>query len=229
MAGSDVEFESNGGTATGYLAVPGSGNGPGVIVIQEWWGLNDQVKGVADRFAQDGFVALAPDLFHGKSARIGEPDEAGKLMMALNIETAAKDVRGAAQFLKSHQATTASKVGVIGFCMGGQLALLTGTVAPDDVGAVVDCYGIHPNVRPDFSKLKGAVLAIFAEKDGFVDDAARQALDQQLASAGVAHEMHTYPGVDHAFMNEQRPDAYDKEAAEDAWARALKFFRGNLA
>src|SRR5258706_16097036 len=126
-----VAFKSNGGTASGYLASPASGKGPGVIVIQEWWGLNDQVKGVADTFAREGFNALAPDFYHGKSAKIGEPDQATKLMMELDIAQAAKDARGAAQYLAAHPKTASSKVGVIGFCMGGMLALMTGTVAPD--------------------------------------------------------------------------------------------------
>src|SRR5688572_571516 len=104
MAGQNVDYPSNGRTTRGYLAPSAAGRGPGVIVIQEWWGLNDQIRGVADRFAQEGFSALAPDLFHGKSAPIGEPDEAGKLFMALNADEAAKDVRGAARYLTAHKA-----------------------------------------------------------------------------------------------------------------------------
>src|SRR5947207_8355404 len=142
--GSMVTFKSNGGTAGGYLASPSTGRGPGVLVIQEWWGLIDQVKGTADMFAREGFNALAPDFYHGKSAQIGEPDAAQKLMMELDIEQAAKDARGAAQFLASHAKTASSKVGVIGFCMGGMLALVTGTAAPQQIGAVVDCYGVPP-------------------------------------------------------------------------------------
>src|SRR5436190_15376264 len=122
--GDMVTFKSNGGTAGGYLASPGSGTGPGVIVIQEWWGLIDQVKGVADLFAREGFNALAPDFYHGKSARIGEPDVAQKLMMELDLEQAAKDARAAAQFLAANAGTASKKIGVIGFCMGGMLALM---------------------------------------------------------------------------------------------------------
>jgi carboxymethylenebutenolidase len=226
MGGSDVQFESNGGSAHGYLAIPDSGRGPGVIVIQEWWGLNDQIKRTADRFAQEGFVALAPDFFHGKTA--DEPDEAGKLMMALNADQAARDARGAARYLQTHKANSSQKVGVIGFCMGGQLALLAGTVAPDEIGAVVDMYGIHPNVQPEFSRMKAPVLALFAEKDGFVDEAARNNLAQELRAAGVQLEMHTYPNVDHAFMNEERADVHHPETAEDAWRRVGTFFRQHL-
>ena len=228
MAGTDVQFASNGGTANGYLAVPESGHGPGVIVVQEWWGLSDQIKGTADRFAREGFTALAPDFYHGKGAEIGEPDEAGKLMMALNADEVAKDARGAAQFLVQHEATRGQKVGVIGFCMGGQLALLAGTVAPNEIGAVVDMYGIHPNVRPDYSKMNAPVLGLFAELDEMVTEEARENLEDQLKRAGVPFELHTYPGVDHAFMNEQREEVYNPLIAEEAWRRVLAFFRQHL-
>lgn len=220
--GEMIRYASNGGSAEGYLAGEG---GPGVVVIQEWWGLNDQIKGVADRFASEGFTALAPDFYHGKGAAIGEPDEAGKLMMALNADQAARDARGAAQELSRR---TGGTVGVIGFCMGGQLALLTGTVAPEEVGAVVNCYGVHPAVQPDLSKMSAAVLGIFAEKDDFVGADVRAALDEALSDAGVPHEFHVYPGVDHAFMNDQRPDAYHEEHSEDAWAKSIAWFRKYL-
>jgi carboxymethylenebutenolidase len=223
--GENVTFPSNGGTAEGYLAKPASGSGSGVIVVQEWWGLNDQIKGAADRFASEGFTALAPDFYHGEAAAPGEPDQAGKLMMALNIDQVAKDGRGAAAYLAKE---TGGTVGVIGFCMGGQLALLTGTVAPDEVAAVVDMYGIHPAVKPDYSKMKAVVLALFAGKDGSNPPESREALAKELEAAGVRYTMDVYPDCDHAFMNEQRTDAYNKEAAEDAWSRILPFFRENL-
>lgn len=223
--GEDVQFPSNGGTASGYLATPDGGNGPGIIVVQEWWGLNDQIRRTADRFAGEGFVALAPDFFHGKGAEIGEPDEAGKLMMALNIDQVAKDGRGAAQYLAER---VGAGVGVIGFCMGGQLALMIGTVAPEQVVSVVDMYGVHPNVHPDFSNMRAPVLGLFAEQDTFVDAAAREQLAEQLRQAGVRYESHVYPGVGHAFMNDANPDAYDPATAEQAWARVLDFFRRTL-
>jgi carboxymethylenebutenolidase len=227
MPGQDVEFPSNGETTTGYVATPASGAGPGVIVIQEYWGLNDQIRHTADRFADEGFVALAPDFYHGQLAH--EPDDAGKLMMALNIDQTAKDARGAAQYLTRHPSVPGSRVGVIGFCMGGQLALLTATVAPDLVGAVVDMYGIHPNVKPDYAKMQAPALLLFAEKDGYVDAAARQGLEDQLKQAGVRYQAHLYPGVDHAFMNEERADVYDPVAADDAWRRVIQFFRTELS
>jgi carboxymethylenebutenolidase len=227
--GQDVEYASNGTTTHGYLATPDVGRGPGLIVIQEWWGLNDQIRRTADRFASEGFVALAPDFYHGKLVNIGEPDEAGKLLMALNIDQAGRDARGAAQYLLQRAAALGGKVGVIGFCMGGQLALLAGTVAADEISAVVNMYGIHPNVKPDFSTMKAPVLGLFAELDGFVNEDARKALRDEIRKAGVRYTDHTYPGVDHAFMNDDRPEVYNAQAAQDAWDRVIAFFRKELA
>jgi len=228
MPGQSVEFASNGGTAGGYLATPNAGNRPGVIVIQEWWGLNDQIRRTADQFAQEGFVALAPDFYHGTEVAIGEPDEAGKMLMALDIDRVARDARGAAKFLVDHAAVRGNRVGVIGYCMGGQLALLTGTVAPELIGAVVDMYGIHPNVKPDFSKMQAPALLLFAAEDGFVTAEAREAVEKQLKEAHVEFDSHTYPGVDHAFMNDDRPEVYDAASAQDAWTRTIEFFNKHL-
>jgi carboxymethylenebutenolidase len=227
--GEMVSFKSNGGTAGGYLASPASGKGPGVLVIQEWWGLIPQVKGTVDMFAREGFNALAPDFYHGKSARIGEPDAAQKLMMELNIEQAAKDARGAAQFLASHPKTSSKKIGVIGFCMGGMLALMTGTVASDVVGAVVDCYGVPPQKKPDYSKLKGIpVLGIFGGKDEWVMNAL-PALEADLKTAGVPFEKVIYPNADHAFLNEQRTDVHRPDDAKDAWPKIMAFLKQHVA
>jgi carboxymethylenebutenolidase len=223
MAGKMVNFPSNGGTTAGYLATPAGGKGPGVIVIQEWWGLVDHIKKVADRFAAEGFSALAPDLYHGQTAT--EPDAAGKLFMALNIAQAEKDLRGAAKFLAGHSST--AKLGAVGFCMGGQLALFAATLNPN-VGPVVDFYGVHPNVKPDYSKLSGPVLGLFAEKDAFVTPQVAKDLDAAIKKAGKTSEIHIYPGVDHAFFNDERADVYDKAAAQDAWRRTLAHFRQHL-
>jgi carboxymethylenebutenolidase len=226
--GQMVTFKSNGGTASGYLASPASGKGPGVIVIQEWWGLIDQVKGTADMFAREGFNALAPDFYHGKSAQIGEPDAAQKLMMELNIEQAAKDARGAAQYLAGNPKTSSRKVGVIGTCMGGMLALMTGTVAPEAVGAVIDCYGVPPQKKPDYAKLKGTpVLGIFAGKDEWVMNAL-PTLEADLKAAGVPFEKVVYPNADHAFLNEQRTDVHRPDDAKDAWPKIMSFLKTHL-
>ena len=223
MAGKMVDFPSNGGKTAGYLATPKTGKGPGVLVIQEWWGLVGHIKNVCDRFAAEGFSALAPDLYHGKTA--SEPDAAGKLFMALNIAQAEKDLRGAAKYLTAQSST--AKLGAVGFCMGGQLALFAGTVNPN-VGAVVDFYGIHPNVKPDYTKLGGPVLGLFAEKDAFVTPQAAKDVDAAIKKAGKQSQIHVYPGVDHAFFNDERADVYNKPAADDAWRRTLAFFRQHL-
>jgi len=223
MAGKMVEFPSNGTKTAGYLASPASGKGPGVLVIQEWWGLVRHVKNVADRFAAEGFTALAPDLYHGQTA--AEPDEAGKLFMALNIAQAEKDLRGAAKYLASQSST--AKLGVVGFCMGGQLALFAATLNPS-IGACVNFYGVHPNVKPDYAKLNCPVLGLFAEKDQFVSPPIAKGVDAAIKKAGQQSEIHIYPGVDHAFFNDERADVYNKQAADDAWRRTLAFFRKHL-
>jgi carboxymethylenebutenolidase len=223
MPGKMVDFPSNGGTTQGYLATPTSGKGPGVLVIQEWWGLVPHIKRVCDRFAAEGFSALAPDMYHGKTA--SEPDGAGKLFMALNIAQAEKDLGGAARYLGQQSST--ARVGCVGFCMGGQLALFAGTLNPN-VGAVVDFYGIHPNVKPDYSKLAGPVLGLFAEKDGFVTPQTAREVDAAIKKAGKQSEIHIYPNVDHAFFNEDNTAAYNKAAADDAWRRTTTFFRQHL-
>ena len=223
MPGKMVDFPSNGSTTHGYLATPASGKGPGVLVIQEWWGLVPHIKRVADRFAAEGFTALAPDMYHGKTA--DEPDGAGKLFMALNIAQAEKDLRGAAKYLAGQSST--ARLGAVGFCMGGQLALFAGTVNPS-VGAVVDFYGVHPNVKPDYSKLSGPVLGLFAEKDAFVTPQTAREVDAAIKKAGQSSEIHIYPNVDHAFFNEDNAGAYNKPAADDAWRRTISFFRQHL-
>lgn len=225
MSGRMVEFPSNGAKASGWLAVPAGGSGPGVIVIQEWWGLVDHIKDVANRFAEAGFTALAPDLFHGDATT--NPDEAGRLMMALDIRRAAVDLGGAVDYLLASDAVTSSKVGTVGFCMGGQLALAT-ACANSGVGACIDFYGVHPNVTLDFSGLGAPVLGLFAENDGFVTPEVARELEHDIRSAGKDVAIHVYPGVDHAFFNDTRADVYDANAAADAWRRTQEFLNANL-
>jgi len=225
MPGQMIEFGSNGGAAKGYLATPATANGHAVIVLQEWWGLVDHIKQVADRFAGEGFVALAPDLYRGETA--DGPDAAGRMMMALDIQRAVADVRAATDYLLELPAVTSSKVAVIGFCMGGQLALASACADPR-VGACADFYGVHPNAQLDFSKLEAPVLGLFAEKDGFVTPDVARKLKQDLQNAGARIDFHIYPNVDHAFFNDSRPEAYDAGAARDAWNRTLSFFRAEL-
>jgi carboxymethylenebutenolidase len=198
-------------------------------VIQEWWGLNDQIKEVCDRYAAEGFVALAPDLYHGQATT--KEDEAGQLMMSLNIEQAAKDMAGAVDYLMSHDAVTGDGVGVVGFCMGGGLALWLGTLRPDAVKAVVSYYGIipWPAAQPDYSKLRAAVQGHYAANDDFADPETVRKLEEELKGLGKEVEFYTYPGVGHAFTNHHRPDVFHEEHSETAWRRTIDFFRRHLS
>lgn len=225
-SGRDVEFASNGERARGYLALPAQKSGPGVLVLQEWWGLVDHIRDVCDRFARAGFVALAPDLYRGETAR--DPDAAGRLMMDLEIPRAARDLDGAVAALLNESATAGGTVGAVGFCMGGQLALFAGTRSRR-IGAVVDCYGIHPNVKLELAGLAAPVLGIFAERDTFAPPAAARALEAELRAAGKRAAFTIFPGVDHAFLNDTRPDVYDAAAAERAWDLIVSFLRAELA
>jgi carboxymethylenebutenolidase len=221
--GGDVEMQGGG---RGYLSLPASGRGPGVVVIQEWWGLVDHIRDVCDRLAREGFVAFAPDLYRGEAA--SEPGDAQRLMMDLDLPRAASDLEGAVATLLSHDAVEGARVGCIGFCMGGQLALFA-AAGNRRIGAVVDCYGIHPNVAPDFSKLQAAVFCVFAENDAFVPAASVRKLEAELAAAGVRAHSKTYVGVDHAFLNDSRPDVYDAATAREAWTDILAFLRAELS
>jgi carboxymethylenebutenolidase len=225
MTAQMIDFAAHGRRVPGYLATPPSGTGPGLLVIQEWWGLVDHIKRVADRFAAEGFVALAPDLYHGQPTT--NPDEAGRKMMALDIAAAGQDLMGAADYLLDHDAVAPKKVAALGFCMGGQLALYAAT-AHDQIAAAVDFYGIHPEVKPDFSRLRGPVLAHFGRTDGFVKEADAQALVARIEAAGGDVQSHVYD-AGHAFFNDARPEAYVAEAADLAWERTLTFLRANLA
>jgi carboxymethylenebutenolidase len=224
MAGDMVEFPSNGVQTQGYLATPASGRGPGVVVIQEWWGLVGHITDVADRFAAEGFVALAPDLYHGKTA--SEPDEAGKLMMSLQMDKAAKDLSGAVDFLRGHAAVEPKKVGSVGYCLGGGLSLFLATVKPID--ACVIYYGVLPGAQPDLSKLRCPVLGHYAEHDDFASPEKARELEDQIRAVGQPVEFHIYPGTTHAFFNDDRPEVYVESAAKQSWDRTLAFFRQHL-
>lgn len=221
-----VEFPTNGHTTKGYLATPESGSGPGVLVFQEWWGLVDHIKEMCDRLAAEGFVALAPDMYHGDCTT--DPDEAGRMMMALEVPKVAADARGAIEYLRGHEATTGDKVGVMGFCLGGQLALYSACDNPNSVGVCLDFYGVHPNIRPDLDALACPVVGFFAEKDGFVTPEVVDQLAGELKERDKDFQFHRYAGIDHAFMNDTRPDVYDETAAQDAWQNAVVALRSNL-
>jgi carboxymethylenebutenolidase len=225
MAGEMVKFPSNGHECEGYLAKPASGKGPGVVVIQEWWGLNDNIKDIANRLATEGFVALAPDLYHGNVT--SEPDEAGKLMMSMKMDEAAKDMAGAVDYLVGLDAATGDKVGSIGYCLGGGLSLYLASLKPQ-VGACVIYYGILPGSQPDLSKVQAPVLGHYAENDGFASPAAARDLEMKLKSLGKQVEFHTYAGTEHAFFNDTRPEVYNAQASKLSWERTLAFYRQHL-
>jgi carboxymethylenebutenolidase len=225
--GEIVEFPSNGHTARGYLARSVEGAGPGVVVIQEWWGLVPHIEDVCERFAAEGFTALAPDLYRGKSTT--EPDEAGKLMMSLNLDEASKDMGGAIDYLKGSDAVRGKGVGVVGFCMGGGLALKLAVDRASDVAAVVPFYGLIPweGATPDWSKLDCAVLGHYASQDSFFTPEAAADLERTLEGLGKEVEFHQYD-ADHAFFNDTRPEVHDADDATRAWERTVDFFRQHL-
>ena len=223
--GEMVEFPVSGGSIEGYEAAPQLGGGPGVVVIQEWWGLVDHIKDVCDRFAKAGFVALAPDLYHGKATK--SPDEAGKLMMAMRIEEAEKDLAGAVDYLLKHDGVTSKKIGIVGFCMGGALSLYEAT-KNENIGASVVFYGGHPKVKPDLPNLHAPVLGLYGANDRSVTPASVHELERKLKALGKEIETVIYPGADHAFFNDSRPQVYNEEAAADAWQRTVDFLRHRL-
>lgn len=226
MSGSMVKFPANGHSCDGYLALPAKGSGPGLIVVQEWWGLVDHIKTLADRFAAEGFVTLAPDLYHGE--RTTSPDQAGKLLMALNIAQAGKDMRGAAAYLRASDLLKPKKVGILGFCMGGQLALYAAQEHPDVIDAAVDFYGIHPKVEIVPARVKVPVLGHFATRDKSVPLESVRAMAAEVSKAGVSFDVHEYE-ADHAFFNDTRPQVYDAGAATLAFSRTLTFLKNALA
>ncbi|HEY0486044.1 MAG TPA: dienelactone hydrolase family protein [Mycobacteriales bacterium] len=224
----NVTFPSNGGEAHGYLAVPASGSGPGVIVIQEWWGLTDHIADIADRLASEGFVALAPDLYGGKVAHDGE--EALKLMSELPVDRAARDLGGAVDYLLAHDAVTSEKVGAIGFCMGGGFVLMLAAQQGDKIGAAVPFYGVGPAVPEQFQGLRAAVQGHYGEQDQMYPvDAAREQEEQIRRESGAEVEFFYYP-AGHAFHNDENLlGTYDEESATLAWQRAVAFLREKLA
>ena len=225
--GEMVDFTANGKRAIGYLAKPGAGAGPGVIVIQEWWGLVPHIKDVADRFAAAGFVALAPDLYHGEETT--EPDEAAKKMMAMDLQRAAQDMSDAVDYLLSLEACTSKGVGAVGFCMGGGLVLWLASVKPE-VAACVPFYGAIPweEVQPDYSGAEAAFLGHYGSADDWANPELARSLETQLHALGKEATMHIYAGGEHAFFNDDRPEVYHAKHAQTAWERTIDFLWAQL-
>jgi carboxymethylenebutenolidase len=219
--GQMIEFERpDGGRCRGYLASAGAGR-PSVVVIQEWWGLNDQICGVADRFARAGYNALAPDLYQGRVTQ--KPDEANHLMTGLDFSGAThQDVRGAAR----HLAAQGSKVAVMGFCMGGALTVAACVHVPE-VAAGVCFYGIPPKEFADPAKIAVPFQAHFANQDDWCTPAAADNLERDMKAAGRAPEVHRYDAA-HGFFNERRGDVYDAACAQQAWDRMTAFLQRTL-
>lgn len=223
--GSMIQYQRNGQKVGAYLATPsGAGPFPAVIVIQEWWGLNAHIKEVAERYTREGYVALAPDLYHGKVT--DDPNEAGKLMGALNRDEAIKDLTGGIQYLKSQKTVRADRIGVTGFCMGGSFALLL-PCKTKEIKAAAPYYG----EVPDEATLRGLacpVLYIYGDADFWItrDDVRR--LEEGLKKLGKPGEVKIYPGAPHGFFNDTRKDVYRVAEADDAWRRTLDFFAKHL-
>jgi carboxymethylenebutenolidase len=227
--GDMVEFESNGGTASGYLVTPEAGAAPGVLVVQEWWGLNPQIKRVCDRIGAEGFTALAPDLYHGELAHHTEMDRAAELLNKLPLDRAVRDMSGAVDFLTAHDAVRGDGIGAVGYCMGGRLVFDLAAKQPDTVQAIVSYYGVIPDPNDiQYSAIKAAVQGHFATNDGFMPIDTARVVEQRLKDAGVDAEFHVYD-AGHAFTNDDNPlDTYDEEAARTAWVRTLEFLRAHL-
>jgi carboxymethylenebutenolidase len=227
--GETVEFKSNGSTALGYLAMPSSGSGPGVIVIQEWWGLNDQIRRTADRFASEGFVALAPDLYHGELAGHDEMDKAGHLMSTMPPDRAARDMSGAVDYLVSRSETTGQGVGVVGFCMGGMLAFSLAALRPDKVHAAVPFYGFpQGDDEPEWSGCAASIWGHMSNPDDYFTPEAAKALEAKLQGMGkdVTIDIHN---AGHAFMNEENPmGTYDERLAIELWPKVVGFLHEKL-
>ncbi len=223
----NTTFPSGSGTAHGYLALPDQGSGPGVVVIQEWWGLTDHIASVADRLAAEGFVALAPDLFGGRTTH--DAEEAGQLMSELPVDEAARDLGGAVDFLLGHEAVTSSTVGAVGFCMGGGFVLLLAAQQDGRVSAAVPYYGVGPAVPSTYEGLTASVQGHYGERDDFypADDARAQA-EQIRRESGAEVEFHFYD-AGHAFHNDTNAlGTYSPDDAALAWSRTVEFLRAKV-
>jgi carboxymethylenebutenolidase len=226
-----VEFRSNGSVASGYLVKPSTGSGPGVLVIQEWWGLDSGIKEMADRLGEGGFVALAPDLYHGELAAHDEMDKASHLMQSLPPDRAGRDMSGAIDYLASLPAVTSKGIGVMGFCMGGMLSFIIAANRPDKVKAVVPFYGFPQGAtEPDWTKLTAAVSGHMAEKDSFFSPQAARALESKLRRLGKNVTLTVHPGTGHAFMAPHNAlGTYNAAVAAKVWPQAIGFLRENLS
>jgi carboxymethylenebutenolidase len=223
----NVTFPSNGNEAHGYLATPPSGSGPGLVVIQEWWGLDEHMADIVDRFAAEGFVALAPDLFGGTVAH--DSDEAGRLLQELPVDRAARDLAGAVDFLLENDSVTSSTVGTVGYCMGGGFVLLLAANEGDKIGAAVPFYGVGPGVPDTYRSVTAPIQGHYGEQDEMYPVAEARKQEEQIREESQGSVEFFYYPAGHAFHNDKdKLGTYDKESAELAWNRALEFLRANV-
>jgi carboxymethylenebutenolidase len=222
----NVTFPSNGAQAHGYLAISPSGDGPGLVVIQEWWGLTAHIASLTDRFAAAGFVALAPDLYGGATTH--DAGEAGRLMSKLPVARAARDLAGAVDYLLARDDVTGDRVGAVGFCMGGAFVLALAGQEGGKVGAAVAFYPVG-QLPDDYSGLQARVLAHFGENDAFVPIEVADELSARIsAGTGRAPDIERYP-AGHAFVNDDNLlGTHDPEQAGLAWDRTVAFLHQHL-
>jgi carboxymethylenebutenolidase len=216
---------SRGGDVSGFVTEPsGTSKAPAVVLIQEYWGINDHVLSIAERLAKEGFLVVTPDLYHGKIAK--DASEAGALMTALDTQKAVAEIAGAAAFAKGH-ARGNGKVGVIGFCLGGALAFASACHV-EGLAAVVPFYGVPPAEKVDYAKVTAPVLAHFAKSDEWATVAKAEEIKKQLDARGTPMKLEIYD-AGHAFMNDTRPEAYEAKSAALAWQRSVDFLKTHVA
>lgn len=223
----DIEFQTGAGSTPGYLATPDGGQGPATIVLQEWWGVDSHIRSVCDRFAREGFFALAPDLYRGETT--DQPSEAEQKMMALNMQQVERDMCGAADYLSSQEGVSGAGVGSVGFCLGGGLSVWAAATCPN-ILAAVSFYYVMPHGKPDFANIRGPVLGHFGTADEFVPVEEAHKLENEMRDAGVRVSFQFYENRGHAFFNDNnRLGTYDEEAAALAWERTVSFLREALS
>jgi carboxymethylenebutenolidase len=226
MTTTRVEFKAkSGGDASGEIALPeGTGKAPAVILVHEWWGLNEHIKSIAERLANEGFVVLAVDLYHG--AVTDDPSAAMKLTIELDGDRSIDEIAGAVAHLASHERSN-GKVGIIGFCLGGAFSLRAVANIPE-LDAAVPFYGVPPAEKADYAKVRAPIQAHFAARDQFIPKEKAEAIKEKLDARGQLMELYVYD-ANHAFMNDSRPDVYDAPSAKIAWERSIAFLRKHLA
>ena len=221
-----VTFESKSGkSVSAELAEPsGTGRAPALVLVQEYWGINGHIKSMVERFAKEGFLVAAPDLYHGTIAK--DASEAGQLMTALDTLQAVQEIAATAQYLRTHGRGN-GKVGVVGFCLGGALSFAAACHV-EGLDAVIPFYGVPPADKVDYAKVTAPILAHFAKNDEWASVAKAEAIKQQVEAAGKSMQLEVYD-AGHAFMNDSRPEAYDEKSAKLAWQRTIDFAKNHLS